>query len=180
VGLFAFLHKDVRGARLRGASILKELIFNPGYRVVVYYRLSEYLICRKKFQKICKFFGYLLRVRISRVPGVEINTIHEIGSGLKLFHPHDIVIGYGTKIGRNVTIYNGVSLGGKKVRSNGGEYVSYPIVENNVTIYPGAKVIGGCTLGKGASIAANSVVLSDIPPNSLAVGIPAKVIKTLK
>lgn len=96
-----------------------------------------------------------------------------IGPGLFLPHTHGTVIG-AERIGRNVTIYQGVTLGAREVDFAYGRGTR-PVVEDGVIIGSGAKVIGGITLGSGSRIGANSVVLASVPVGALAIGIPAKV-----
>ena len=107
--------------------------------------------------------------------GIEIAVRCPIGRGLFLPHTQGTVIG-AWSIGENVTIFQGVTLGAKELDFSYLES-SRPIVEDGVTIGSGAKVLGGLTLGASARIGANAVVLNDIAPGVLAVGIPAKVVE---
>ncbi len=121
--------------------------------------------------------------RLSKSPGVEINTKHEIGYGLLVTHPHDIVIGVGVIIGNNVTIYNGVTIGAKKLISedpNKDVNSRYPEIGNHVTIFTGAKIIGPVTIGSNSAIGANAVVMHSFPENSMIAGIPAKLISSIQ
>ncbi len=150
------------------------------YRVLVYYRIAFQL--RKK--RLCRIFGKLILVRIARVPGVEINSVHPLGRGFSLQHAHDIVIGYGAVIKENVTLYNGVTLGAKyEINKNNNnsdnKKNNYPTIHENVIIFPGAKVIGNIEIGANSIIGANSVVLDSFPENSLIAGNPAKKIKDI-
>lgn len=106
--------------------------------------------------------------------GIEIAVRCPIGKGLFLPHTQGTVIG-AWSIGENVTIFQGVTLGAKEVDFSYMES-SRPTVEDGVTIGSGAKVLGGLTLGSGSRVGANAVVLSDVAPGFLAVGIPAKVV----
>jgi serine O-acetyltransferase len=107
--------------------------------------------------------------------GIEIAVRCPIGRGLFLPHTQGTVIG-AWSIGENVTIFQGVTLGAKELDFSYLES-SRPIVEDGVTIGSGAKVLGGLTLGSSSRIGANAVVLNDIAPGALAVGIPAKVVE---
>ena len=100
---------------------------------------------------------------------IEIAHGAVIGEGTVFIHGNGIVIGPGSVIGRNCSIFHQVTVG-----SQDGE--SYPVVGDNVIVYPGAKIIGGITIGDGAKIGANAVVLSDIPAGATAVGNPAVVV----
>lgn len=155
----------------------RKLLYNPGFRVVVYYRIAVFL--KKKYYSrwLPRFISRLILVRLSRVPGVEFNNYEEIGPGLSLYHPHDIVIGAGAKVGRDVKIYNGVTLGAKNLKIYDTCWDvkdRYPVVEDGVTIFSGAKIIGKITIGKNSIVGANTVVNKSFPAGSLLVGAPAR------
>lgn len=139
---------------------------NPGFVVICRYRLSHWL--RKK-GRIGWGLGSFVRARTMRRYGCEISPDAEIGAGLRLCHPIGIIIGDGVRIGRNVTIYQNVTLGRPQHKVH-----QYPTVNDDVTIYAGAVIVGGVTVGRGAVIAANAVVTKDIPPGAVYGGIPAK------
>ena len=105
----------------------------------------------------------------------EISYKARIGGGLYLPHPQCIIIGEGCVIGKNVTILQGVTLGGNMGKEKNG--IFQPIIADNVLIGPGAKILGPVKIYNNSIIGANSVVIDDIPENSLAVGIPAKIKK---
>jgi serine O-acetyltransferase len=100
--------------------------------------------------------------------GIEIHPCAEIGEGLFIDHGSGVVIGETAKIGNNVTLYQGVTLGGTGFATG----KRHPTVEDNVTIGSGAKLLGPITIGHGAKIGANSVVIHDVPANSTVVGNP--------
>ena len=100
--------------------------------------------------------------------GVEIHPAAEIGCGLFIDHGSGVVIGETAEIGEDVTLYQGVTLGGTGFATG----KRHPTVEDNVTIGSGAKLLGPITIGHGAKIGANSVVIHDVPPNSTVVGNP--------
>jgi len=155
--------------------LLGRMIFNPGYSVVVNYRLARYL--KRSLLPLTSWIGKLMLARISRAPGVEIRTNTDIGIGLLICHPHDIVIGEGSKIGKNVTIYNGVSLGARtlmQVDDNKHVNSRYPIIEDGVTLFSGSKIIGQVTIGTNSIVGANSVVNRSFPADSIIAGVPAR------
>jgi serine O-acetyltransferase len=102
------------------------------------------------------------------VTGIEIHPAAEIGDGLFVDHGMGVVIGETAEIGDDVTLYQGVTLGGTGFATG----KRHPTVEDNVTIGSGAKLLGPITIGHGAKIGANAVVIHDIPPNSTVVGNP--------
>src|SRR5829696_4391788 len=102
------------------------------------------------------------------VTGVEIHPAARIGRGLFIDHGSGVVIGETAEVGDNVTMYQGVTLGGTGFATG----KRHPTVEDNVTIGSGAKLLGPITIGHGSKIGANSVVIHDVPPNSTVVGVP--------
>src|SRR2546425_1749146 len=100
--------------------------------------------------------------------GIEIHPSARIGEGLFIDHGAGVVIGETAEIGDNVTLYQGVTLGGTGFATG----KRHPTVQDNVTIGSGAKLLGPITIGHGAKIGANSVVIHDVPPNSTVVGNP--------
>ena len=122
--------------------------------------------------KAAAFFAHLLEKY-----GVFVSGKAEIGKGLKLPHPTAIVIGEGVVIGSGVTVYQSVTLGGRVI----GDWQkgSYPHIGDDTVLFAGVVVVGKVKVGKNCIIGANSVVLGDIPDNSVAVGAPARVVRTL-
>jgi len=168
------------GKKLSLSECLIELLFDPGFRVVAYYRIALYLKNFKFPRRIAHIFGDLILMRLMRVPGVEFRTKFIIGEGLRVYHPHDIVIGKNVRIGKNVTIFNGVTLGARTliVEDDCKEQDSrYPIIGDNVTIFPGAKILGPVTIGDNCIVGANSVVNKSFPANSIIAGSPARLIR---
>ncbi len=100
--------------------------------------------------------------------GIEIHPSARIGEGLFIDHGAGVVIGETAEIGHNVTLYQGVTLGGTGFATG----KRHPTVQDNVTIGSGAKLLGPITIGHGAKIGANSVVITDVPPNCTVVGNP--------
>jgi serine O-acetyltransferase len=100
--------------------------------------------------------------------GIEIHPAAQIGEGLFIDHGSGVVIGETAEIGRDVTMYQGVTLGGTGFATG----KRHPTVQDNVTIGSGAKLLGPITIGHGAKIGAGSVVITDVPPNSTVVGNP--------
>lgn len=148
--------------------ILKFMIQYTSFRSILFYRLANNMGINI-LKKIISGFGILF--------GMEIPYATKIGGGLYLPHPKCIIISPTSIIGDNVTIFQGVTLGENLKRKDGR---STPIIEDNVFIGAGAKVLGPVTVGKNSMIGANAVVLKDVPKNSVAVGVPAKVIRKVE
>lgn len=151
------------------AKNLVEAIFtSPGLRAMVYHRVAH-----KLYKKNRLFLARLLSQRARRITGIEIHPGATIGSNLFIDHGMGIVIGETAEIGNNVTLFHGVTLGG--IGGDKGEK-RHPTVEDDVIIGAGAKILGNITIGKGAKVGANAVVLHDVPAYTTAVGIPARII----
>lgn len=176
--LLAYLTADLRRARMLvngvgdGVSDLRLWlgVFSPRFLPVLLCRIAHSLhrlglVPLAKVLSLLNFFLF----------GIEIAARCPIGKGLFLPHTHGTVIGAWT-IGDNATIFQGVTLGAKELDFSYQES-SRPTVGNGVTIGAGAKVIGGVVLGMNSRVGANAVVLNDVAPGSLVVGIPAKVVE---
>ena len=149
-------------------SSLEILLLYPGLKALRSYRKAHWL-----HEHGFKFLARLISQRSRRCTGIEIHPGAQIGRRLVVDHGMGIVIGETAVIGDDCLIYHGVTLGGtgKDVGKR------HPTIGNNVLIGTGAKVLGPITVGSNSRIAANSVVLDDIPEDSTAVGVPAKVVK---
>jgi serine O-acetyltransferase len=148
-------------------SKLEVLLLYPSIHVMINYRFANKLYNRKMF-----FMARLISQLARLFTGIEIHPGAKIGKGLFIDHGMGVVIGETSVIGNNVTIYHGVTLGG--VGHSSGK--RHPTIGNNVLIGSGAKVLGPVVVGDGSKIGANAVVIQDVPCNSTAVGIPAKII----
>jgi len=149
-------------------SRLQVLFLYPGVKAILSYRFAHKLHAHGFY-----FLADWLSKRARRKTGIEIHPGAQIGNGLFIDHGMGVVIGETTIIGDNCTIYQGVTLGG----TGKDKGKRHPTIGNNVTIGSGAKVLGPFTVGDNSKIAANAVVLNEIPPNSTCVGVPAHVVK---
>ena len=149
-------------------STLEILLLYPGVRAVRSHRKAHWC-----YEHGLKFMARLISQRSRHRTGIEIHPGAKIGKRLVIDHGMGIVIGETAEIGDDCLIYHGVTLGGtgKDVGKR------HPTIGNNVLIGTGAKVLGPFKVGDNSRIAANSVVLSEIPPNSTAVGVPARIVK---
>lgn len=146
-----------------------ELFFNyPGVWAIVNYRVANKLYI-KGFKRIARFISGISTFFTK----TDIHPACTIGRRVFIDHAIGVVIGATTIIEDDVLIYQGVTLGG--VSLNKGK--RHPTIESNVVVGSGAKVLGNITIGKNSKIGANSVVVCDVPKNSTAVGVPAKIIR---
>ena len=149
-------------------SALQILLLYPGVKAVRSHRRAHWCYEHGLF-----FLARLISQHSRRVTGIEIHPGAKIGRRLVIDHGMGIVIGETAEIGDDCLIYHGVTLGGtgKDVGKR------HPTIGSNVLIATGAKVLGPFRVGDGARIAANAVVLSEIPENATAVGVPARVVR---
>ncbi len=145
-----------------------EVFLYPCFWAVLWYRLAHRLYLKKRY-----FAARMISQCTARRTGIEIHPGAKIGKGFFIDHGHGVVIGETAEIGDNVTLYQGVTLGGTGNETG----KRHPTIEDNVMISSGAKVLGSITIGKNSKIGAGSVVVSDVPPNSTVVGVPGKVVK---
>ncbi|MCI6989638.1 MAG: serine O-acetyltransferase [Campylobacter sp.] len=145
-----------------------DVVFSyPGVWALVNYRFAHFF-----YNKNLKFIARMISGITRVITGVDIHPGAKIGRRVFFDHACGIVIGQTTIIGDNVLIYQGVTLGG--VSLNKGK--RHPTLENGVVVGAGAKILGNITIGENSKIGANSVVIKDVPPNSTAVGVPAKTV----
>lgn len=138
-----------------------------GFRAVRSYRKANWF-----FRHNCKFIARYISQRARHKTGIEIHPGATIGKGLFIDHGMGVVIGETTEIGDNCTIYQNVTLGGTGKETG----KRHPTLGNNVLVGAGAKVLGPFKVGDNSRIAAGAVVLNEVPDNTTAVGVPAKII----
>ena len=162
--------EEIRIIRERDPAIHSsmEVFLYPSFKVMLHYRVAHRLYEKGHF-----FWARWVSQRAVRKTGIEIHPGAKIGKGLFIDHGNGVIIGETTVIGDNVTLYQGVTLGG-----TGKEHGKrHPTIGNNVMISAGAKVLGSFTIGDNSKIGAGSVVLSQVPPGSTVVGVPGRVVK---
>jgi serine O-acetyltransferase len=162
------LQGDIAAVRARdpaaaGVSTLGILVGWPGLHALIAHRVAHSLRVRG-LTGLPRVIAYASRA----ITGIEIHPAAEIGDGLFIDHGIGVVIGETAAIGANVTLYQGVTLGGTGFATG----KRHPTVQDNVTIGSGAKLLGPITIGHGAKIGANAVVIHEVPPNSTVVGNP--------
>jgi serine O-acetyltransferase len=162
------IRRDLAAARerdpaARGVGSLEMLATWPGVQALLAHRLAHELLAAH-VPLLPRAIAYLAR----SVTGIEIHPAAQIGEGLYIDHGTGVVVGETVQIGENVTLYQGVTLGGTGFAIG----KRHPTIEDNVTIGSGAKLLGPITIGHGAKIGANSVVVADVPANATVVGVP--------
>lgn len=168
--LYKIIREDLRYHG--GKSFLKKcliLFFNMPFRLVLNYRLGYFMAKRRN--AILNILILLLKRSQIRNLNCDISYHASIGRRIKFPHPLSIIIGDNAIIGDDVMIWQEVTLGSHGKKSIKAEY---PIIENNVKLFSGCKIIGKITIGNSAVVAANAVVLKDVESFHTVVGIPAK------
>ena len=169
--MFNNLRETVNAYKLRdpaARSSVEVFLLYPGLHATIYHRIAHWLYCRK-----LRFLARCVSQWSRFWTGVEIHPGAKIGRRFVIDHGMGIVIGETAEIGDDVLLYQGVTLGGtgKEVGKR------HPTIGDNVLIGSGAKVLGPFKVGSNSRIASNAVVLKEIPPDSTAVGIPARVVR---
>ena len=145
-----------------------EVILYPSFKVMISYRRAHKLYLKGHY-----FWARWISQRAARRTGIEIHPGATIGKGFFIDHGTGVIIGETTNIGDNVTLYQGVTLGGTGKETG----KRHPTLEDNVMVSAGAKVIGSFTVGKNSKIGAGSVVIEEVPPNCTVVGVPGHIVK---
>ncbi|MGI0439403.1 serine O-acetyltransferase [Helicobacter himalayensis] len=170
LSLFGLIREDFAIIKTRDPALQSsfELFFNyPGLIALVHYRIAHWFYVRG-FKRLGRFISGLSIF----LTNVDIHPEAQIGRRVFIDHATGVVIGQTAIVGDDVTIYQGVSLGGVSLEKK----KRHPTIENGVVIGAGAKVLGDIVIGQNAKIGANSVVIKDVPQECTAVGIPARVI----
>ena len=169
MSFFAYFKEEFQVIQERDPAIHSpmEVLLYPSFRVMLKYRRAHKLYLKGHY-----FLARWISQRAARKTGIEIHPGATIGKGLFIDHGAGVIIGETTVIGDNVTLYQGVTLGGtgKDVGKR------HPTIGSGVMIGSGAKVLGPFTVGDNAKIAAGAVVLNTVPEGATAVGVPAKII----
>ncbi len=169
--MFDKLKKDIATVKERDAaatSTAEVMLLYNGLKAVRSHRRAHWFYTHNMH-----FWARYISQRCVRKTGIEIHPGAQIGENLFIDHGVGVVIGETTIIGDNCTLYQGVTLGGTGKETG----KRHPTLGNNVMVGAGAKVLGPITIGDNTRIAAGAVVLDDIPADSTAVGVPARVVK---
>lgn len=168
--MFRQMKADIKAVLERDPAakgILEIIICYPGVHALFFHRIAHKLY-KTKFVVLARLISQFSRW----ITGIEIHPGAKLGKGVFIDHGTGVVIGETAEVGENVTIYQGVTLGG----TGKDKGKRHPTILENCIIGAGAKVLGPFTVGANSKIGAGSVVLSEVPPNSTVVGIPGKVV----
>lgn len=149
-------------------NLAEVILLYPGFHILIYHRIAHWL-----HRHGCRFLARLVSQRGRHRTGIEIHPGATIGPGLFIDHGMGIVIGETAEIGANCTIYHQVTLGGTGKDTG----KRHPTICDNVLIGTGSKILGPVVIGCNTRIAAGSVVLTDMPPNVTAAGVPALIVR---
>jgi serine O-acetyltransferase len=167
--MFAGLRHDIRTVLERdpaARSALEVLLCYPGVHALAFHRLAHRL-WHAGFTTLARWVSHVSRF----ATGIEIHPAARLGRGLFIDHGMGVVIGETAEVGDNVTLLQGVTLGGTSLRRE----KRHPTLGNNVVVGAGAKIIGGFRIGDNSRIGAGSVVVREVPPNAVVVGVPGRV-----
>jgi len=175
--LFKDIRDDIDGMIARdpaARSRLEVALTYPGFHALVFYRAAHWLL-RHRWRLLARIVSHMGRM----LTGIDIHPGAIIGRRLFIDHGTGLVIGETAEIADDVTLYQGVTLGGVAPSVDSASQIDrkrHPTLRNNVIVGSGAQVLGPITVGGGARVGANAVVVADVPPGVTVVGIPAKVI----
>ena len=147
-------------------SRFEVLVSYPGVHALAFHRVANRL-WRRNWLTAARFVSHLSRF----LTGIEIHPAAKIGRGVFIDHGMGIVIGETAEVGNNVSLLQGVTLGGTSTKRE----KRHPTLRDNVTVGSGAKIIGAITIGENSRVGAGSVVVRDVPPNAVVVGVPGRV-----
>jgi serine O-acetyltransferase len=171
MGFFRRIKRDINVVFERdpaARSIMEVIFCYPGFHAILMHRCAHWFY-KRGFVLLARLLSQLNRL----LTGIEIHPGAQIGEGLFIDHGMGVVIGETTEIGDNVTLYQGVTLGGTGKEKG----KRHPTVGNNVVVSSGAKVLGSLNIGDNVKIGAGSVVLRYVPDNCTVVGVPGKIVR---
>lgn len=168
--MFRTMRNDLRSVFDRDPaahSTLEVLLAYPGLHALWGYRIAHWFWIHHML-----LLGRVISNFVRSSTGIEIHPAAVIGEGFFIDHGMGVVIGETAEIGRNVTLYHGVTLGGVSLEKG----KRHPTLEDGVVVGAGAKILGAITIGAGSRVGANAVVVKSVPPDSVVVGIPGRVV----
>ncbi len=170
MGMISYIKEEINVVKDRDPAIKSnwEVLLYPSFKVMLSYRVAHKLYMKKHY-----FMARWVSQRAVRKTGIEIHPGATIGKGLFIDHGSGVIIGETAILGDNITLYQGVTLGGTGKEKG----KRHPTLKDNVMVSAGAKVIGSFTIGENSKIGAGSVVLEEVPPNCTVVGVPGRIVR---
>lgn len=170
MGMISYIKEEINVVKERDPAIKSgwEVLLYPSFKVMLSYRVAHKLYLKKHY-----FMARWVSQRAVRKTGIEIHPGATIGKGLFIDHGSGVIIGETAILGDNITLYQGVTLGGTGKEQG----KRHPTLKDNVMVSAGAKVIGSFTIGENSKIGAGSVVLEEVPPNCTVVGVPGRIVR---
>jgi len=169
--MFDTIRRDIQSVFDRdpaARSWLEVVLLYPGLHAVWGHRISHWL-WKHQFKLLGRWVSQIAR----GITGIEIHPGATIGAGFFIDHGMGVVIGETAEVGKNVTLYHGVTLGGTSLSKG----KRHPTLEDNVVVGAGAKILGAITVGANSRVGANAVVNKPVPANSVVVGVPGQIVK---
>jgi serine O-acetyltransferase len=170
MGIISYVKEEISVIRERDPAIKSdaEVFLYPSFKAILHYRVAHKLYEGKHY-----FLARWVSQRAVRKTGIEIHPGAKIGKGLFIDHGSGVIIGETAELGDNITLYQGVTLGGTGKEQG----KRHPTLRDNVMVSSGAKVLGSFVIGENSKIGAGAVVLKEVPPNCTVVGVPGRVVK---
>lgn len=170
MGMISYIKQEIQVIRERDPAIKSnmEVFLYPSFKAIIAYRIAHKLYVKKHY-----FLARWVSQKAVRKTGIEIHPGAKIGKGLFIDHGSGVIIGETAELGDNVTLYQGVTIGGTGKEQG----KRHPTLKDNVMVSAGAKVLGSFTIGENSKIGAGSVVLKEVPPNCTVVGVPGRIVK---
>ena len=170
MGMISYIKEEINVVKDRDPAIKSnlEVLLYPSFKVMLSYRVAHKLYMKKHY-----FMARWVSQRAVRKTGIEIPPGATIGKGLFIDHGSGVIIGETAILGDNITLYQGVTLGGTGKEKG----KRHPTLKDNVMVSAGAKVLGSFTIGENSKIGAGSVVLEEVPPNCTVVGVPGRIVR---
>ncbi len=170
MGVISYINEEIKVIRERDPAIKSgmEVLLYPSFKAILHYRVAH-----KLYKNHHYFIARYISQRAVRKTGIEIHPGATIGKGLFIDHGSGVIIGETAILGDNITLYQGVTLGG----TGNEQGKRHPTLEDNVMVSAGAKVIGSFTVGANSKIGAGSVVVKPVPANCTVIGVPGRIVK---
>ena len=170
MGMLSYIKEEIKVIRERDPAIKSnmEVLLYPSFKAILCYRVAHRFYVKRHY-----FLARWVSQRAVRKTGIEIHPGAKIGKGLFIDHGSGVIIGETAELGDNVTLYQGVTLGGTGKEKG----KRHPTLKDNVMVSAGAKVLGSFTIGENSKIGAGSVVLKEVPPNCTVVGVPGRIVR---